>query len=520
MAVPRRMTMSQPSRSPIAILACITVLIALWALSSALAPAQPAPASSKARKPALGPGLPQDVTAARSTQDTYDDFAWQEFIALNWPATKDGKPDLSKIIGQAPEAPRVWDFYTDTTEIFHSSSLCPDQKASPSFKVLRMFRDTTETGLDVQAGSSWPLVDQAQNFSPVEIVVNDVQKGYIAGNGLTTPAGLKKYIEHNTIVFPNGSMEVKAAWRLFPANTDPKILARYHTKQAVICVGSQQSENGQAFSVKGTVGLVGLHIVHKTHNQPRWIWSTFEQVDNEEVTYKPLPGLKPTFSDGTSTKGCTSETNRPPAPVPASKTLYKWAASQPMAHSYSRTQATRCSNELALPAAVNAKFQAELARVQGVPNSPWQYYRLVATQWFDSHDHLQPRNGDGVAVSRNSTLETYLLGDQTIAGQVPAIGPVVFLPPYPPANSTLTDTIQATVVAAQGPAGPYTWSSCVVCHEMAAYQFGKDPTTTKDRVMTDFSFVFRSNLTAGDAAPPDEKKDQKNWLSTKGHPGN
>jgi hypothetical protein len=55
---------------------------------------------------------------------------------------------------------------------------------------------------------------------------------------------------------------------------------------------------------------------------------------------------------------------------------------------------------------------------------------------------------------------------------------------------------------------------------MAAYQFGKDPTTTKDRVMTDFSFVFRSNLTAGDAAPPDEKKDQKNWLSTKGHPGN
>ncbi len=509
--------MSQPSRSPLVVTACLAVLIALWSISSALAPAAP-PAG---RKSGLSPGLPRDVAAARPTQESYDDLAWQEFIALSWPATKDGEPDLSKIIGQAPDAPRVWDFYTDTTEIFHSSSLCPDQHASPNVKVLRMFRDTTETGLDVQAGSSWPLVDQDRNFSPVEIVVNKIHQGYMVGNGLTTPAGLKKYIEHNTIVFPQGSMEVKAAWRLFPANTDPKILARYHTKKAVICVGGQQSETGQAFSVKGTVGLVGLHIVYKTHYQPRWIWSTFEQVDNEEISYKPLQGLKPTFSNGTSTKGCTSETNRPPAPVPASKTLYKWAASQPTAHSYSPTQAARCSNEIALPAAVNAKFQAELAGVPGVPNSPWQYYRLVATQWFDSHDRLQTKNEDGVAISRNSTLETYLMGDQTIAGQVPAIGPVVFMPPYPPANSTLTDTIQATVVAAQGPAGPYTWSSCVVCHEIAAYQFGPNPTTTKDRVMTDFSFVFRSNLKAGDAVPSSKKDDQqKNWLSTKGHPGN
>jgi hypothetical protein len=457
------------------------------------------------------------VTKAGASQATYDNFAWQLFVALNWPARSDGKPDLSKIIGQAPEAPRVWDFFASTEDIFHSSSLCLDQKASPNLKVLRMFRETTDSGTDVQAGSSWPLVDQNQNFSPVEMVVNDLHKGYIVRNGLTTPAGLKKYIEHNTILFPQGSMELKAAWRLFPANTDSRTLARYHTKKAVICVASQQSETGQPFSVVGTVGLVGLHIVYKTRNQPRWIWSTFEQVDNEEISYKPLPGLKPTFSNGTSTNGCTSETNRPPAPVPASKELYKWSATQPTAHSYSATQAARCANEPDLPAAVNAKFQAALAGVPGVPNSPWQYYRLVATQWFDSRDRLQPKNSDGVAVSRNSTLETYLMGDQTIAGQVPTIGPVVFDPPnFPPPNSTLTDTIQATITA-QKPAGPYTWSSCVVCHQMAAYQYGPDPKTTKDRVLTDFSFVFRSNLTAGDAAPASEKEGpKKNWLSTKG----
>jgi hypothetical protein len=500
----------QPRRSDLLVVAIIAVLLALWPRSASLAPVRPVDPH-----PTLRPAFPHGV-ATGATQDIYDNFAWQEFIALNWPAQKDGRPDPSKIIGQAPQAPRVWDFFTDTTEIFHSSSLCPDQKPSPDLKVLRMFRETTDTGLDVQAGSSWPLVDQDQNFAPVEIVVNDIHKGYLVRNGLTTQAGLKKYIEHNTILFPQGAMEVKAAWRLFPANTDPQILARYHTKNAVICVASQQSETTHAFSLKGTIGLVGLHIVYKTRNQPRWIWATFEQVDNEEISYKPLPGLKPTFSNGSSTQGCTAETNRPPAPVPASKELYKWSSTQPTAHSYSPTQAARCANETDLPAAVNAEFQKALAQVPGVPNSPWQYYRLVATQWFDSHDHLQPRNGDGVAISRNSTLETYLLGDQTIAGQVPTIGPVVFDPPnFPPPNSTLTDTIQATITA-QKPAGPYTWSSCVVCHQMAAYQYGPDPKTTKDRVLTDFSFVFRSNLTAGNSAPPSEKEElKKNWLSTK-----
>ncbi|HEX4961924.1 MAG TPA: hypothetical protein VF173_13875 [Thermoanaerobaculia bacterium] len=464
-------------------------MTALWALS-------PAPAAPPSE---LRPDLPRDVSAAHPTQTTYDDFAWQLFVALNWPA-KDGKADPSKAIGQAPEAPRVWDFFTDTTEIFHSSSLCPDQKASPELKVLRMSRDNTGKvdGLDVQAGSNWPLVDQNQNFAMVEIAVNDLHKGYITANGLTTPGGIQKYIEKSTILFPDGAMEVKAAWRLFPAGTDPQVLARYHTKKAVICVSQEQSADKKAFTLQGTVGLVGLHIVYKTRNQPHWTWSTFEQVDNYEISYKPLRGLKPTFSNG----GDLIDPNRQPAPIPSQGELYKWSAAQPTASAYDPTQVARCPNEPALPAAVNAKWQAALAGVPGVPNSPWQYYRLVATQWFDANDRLQPKNTDGVAISRNSTLETYLLGDQTIAGQVPAIGPVVSAAVVSPPNSTLADTIVATIVAASTPTktGPYTWSSCVLCHQMAIYQYG--PNGTQDVVKTDSSFVFRSNLAAGGAVSP------------------
>ena len=32
--------------------------------------------------------------------------------------------------------------------------------------------------------------------------------------------------------------------------------------------------------VKKTLGLVGIHIGHKTAGSPQWVWSTFEQVDN------------------------------------------------------------------------------------------------------------------------------------------------------------------------------------------------------------------------------------------------
>jgi hypothetical protein len=150
--------------------------------------------------------------------------------------------------------------------------------------------------------------------------------------------------------------------------------------------------------------------------------------------------------------------------------LYQWSAAQPTAGSFSPTQVARSPNEPALPSAVNAKWQAALA------GSPWEYYRLNATQWFDAKDPLQPKNADGVAISRNSTLETCLLGDQTIAAQVPTIGPVVSAPVVDPPNSTLADTIVATIVAASTPekTGPNTWSSCVLCHQMAMYQYGSN----------------------------------------------
>ena len=467
---------------------------------------------SRAADPSLSGAVPDPATQIKPDQTSFDNFAWRVFVALNWPATADGNPDLKAVIGQRPGAPRVWELYTDPDDIFYGDACRRPRggKRAGGDKVLRRMSKRIEklsSSEDTQAGSNWPLVDQEHNFAVYESLINDTQTNYICAEGLTTPEKIGAFVgDKKAISFPFGSIEVKAAWRLFPPGTPPAVLARYHTREATLAIAKDQPA-GQPGSdaprpirgeVKGTVGLVGLHISYKIRNQPRWIWSTFEQVDNYKVDYKPLPGLKPTFNSGTAPTSPDANNRQPgqvkPVADPQPKT-YVWSGTQPTAANYAPTEVASCPNEVP-PSAVNARWQQRLAEVKGVANSPWQYYRLNSVQWFDAKDRIQPRNKDGAAVLRNSVLETYLLGDQTIANQVPAIGLISSdLNPNPP-QGTLADTIIATVEASKYPqtnTGTYTWSSCVLCHQMALYGYAVKDCQTQD-VMTDYSFVFRSFL--------------------------
>lgn len=468
---------------------------------------------SQAADPNLSGVVPDPDTRIKPDQTSFDNFAWQVFVALNWPALADGSPDLKAVIGQRPGAPRVWERYTDPNDIFYDGAckqLRGGKKAGGDKQLYLPAKriEKVSASDDTQAASNWPLVDQAHNFAVYEILINDTEANYICTGGLTSASQIGKFVnDKKTINFPFGSIEIKAAWRLFPPETPPAVRARYHTREATITIPKDQPA-GQPGSgaprpvrgtLNGTVGLVGLHIAYKIQNQPKWIWATFEHVDNYKVDYKPLPGLKPTFNSGAPPPPSPNLNNRrplrtKPAPDPA-PAAYTWSLTQPTAGDYTTTEVARCPNEIA-PSAVNAQWQQKLADAPGVTNSPWQYYRLNSVQWFDANDRLQPRNKDGVPVLRNSVLETYLLGDQTLASQVPAVGPVTSDPVFPPAQSTLTDTIVATIDAGKYPqtnTGSNTWSSCVLCHQMALYRYGVKNCEVQD-VMTDHSFVFRSFL--------------------------
>lgn len=455
--------------------------------------------------------VPSALTQVGPDQKGFDNFAWQVFVALNWPAAPDGGPDTKASIGQRPGAPRVWETFVDPDDIFYGDACQKSKGASKAagLKVLSRIRKRIEklsVSGDLQAGSNWPLVDQAHNFALYETRLNDTETNYICSEGLTSAEKFASFVaDKKTVNFPFGSLEVKAAWRLFPPGTPPEVLARYHTREATIG-SSQEQSTGKSSSdaaransggLKGTVGLVGLHITYKIKSQPKWVWATFEHVDNYKVDYKPLPGLKPTFSSGT-TPSSPDLYNRQPLgakPVPNPRPTYASSTTQPTAADYTTTEVAACPNEIPL-SPVNARWQQSLAQLKGVANSPWQYYRLNSVQFFDAKDRLQPRNSDGVPVLRNSVLETYLLGDQTIASQVPAVGLVASdVIPTPP-QGTLADTIVATIEAGEYPqtnTGNYTWSSCVLCHQMALYGYAVKDCKTQD-LMTDYSFVFRSFL--------------------------
>jgi hypothetical protein len=484
-------------------LTAVALTLAVWSYAQL-----PAAASQDVTLSGVVPG---PSTQIKPDQTGLDNFAWRAFVALNWPAGAGGGPDLKAVIGQRPGAPRVWESYTDPDDIFYGEA-CSRPRGGTSAaggKVLSRIRKRIEKlsgSGDLQAGSNWPLVDQAHNFALYETRLNDTQTNYICSAGLTSPEKIAAFVaDKKTVNFPFGSLEVKAAWRLFPPDTPPAVLARYHTREATIA-SAQEQPTGKAGTgaartarggLKGTVGLVGLHITYKIKNQPKWIWATFEQVDNYKVDYRPLPGLKPTFGSGT-VPSSPDLYNRQPLgtkPAPDPRPTYVSSPTQPTAADYTTTEVASCPNEIP-PSPVNASWQQSLAQVKGVADSPWQYYRLNSVQWFDAGERLRPRNSDGVAVLRNSVLETYLLGDQTIAAQVPAVGLVASdVNPTPP-QGTLADTIVATVEAADYPhtnTGSNTWSSCVLCHQMALYGYAVKDCKTQD-VMTDYSFVFRSFL--------------------------
>src|SRR5437763_13489978 len=71
-------------------------------------------------------------------------------------------------------------------------------------------------------------------------------------------------------------MELKASWVALP---DPSQWRYFKTSKAYI-VGPDPKILPRLV----TVGLVGLHIIHKTAKAPQFVWATFEHVNNAPST--------------------------------------------------------------------------------------------------------------------------------------------------------------------------------------------------------------------------------------------
>ena len=114
------------------------------------------------------------------------------------------------------------------------------------------------------------------------------------------PADPDKYV-----VLPNGSIEMKAGWRVL--NPAEMTSGKFHTATARYY---ETNSSGVATCYQqATFGLVSLHIIQKTPLAPYFIYATFEQADNildangrpvEDVDGSVLGSPQPCRADQTS----------------------------------------------------------------------------------------------------------------------------------------------------------------------------------------------------------------------------
>jgi hypothetical protein len=418
-------------------------------------------ASSAAAAPKVGPTFggclsPPTVTSTVPADMDLPDqanancFAWQEFITLNWradPSTCAADPSIAPAQFGEPDdpSPVVWETFEDDSQVFKPHAAAPDPwcGAQPLPAAVRdasggdKLRPTSKHGykalvLDSKFAADGPLFLQefdeafpndawltAQNghLTMYEIRLNQDEFNYIDRNtlydakvqtrfvlwpGINLPDGTTDFYSYGKI----GAIEVKAAWLELD---NPALYSSYKTSNAIVKYPGDPKPHAVV------VGLVGLHIIHKTAFAQQFVWATFEHV-----------GLDPTAAE------VKSKTFSPPY-------VYFDPSCDPSTdHYHCALDATPTSTDpLGAPIQVArtrpisslsgddvAGLNQAVWRVIGEsnPNSVFLNYQLVDVLWPNNSTHIaakatipltmgDPRPPIQQPVA-NTTLETYIQ-DQT-----------------------------------------------------------------------------------------------------------
>ncbi len=400
-------------RSAVGVL-LVVLCSAAWGQTPAACPVPP-PSHS-----ITSPTPPTDsATCDGIAINDFDDFSWRIFIAMIWPAQQGqrGVPDPTQT-GFPVTGPLVFETYKADWETFPPVS-APNPPPQPS--LWQDFAGTVNPcGPPVNVGWGDMVLAADTKFGNLALAgFGNFFVGPIISSGFSQSPAHQHYLRYqasynqteysqirtaqwylqsklgNVDFCFNGatvggqacpsenSIDVKSSWMNMdgvPAN----LQSRYYTKLAWI------KDSATGTCSQHTMGLLGLHIVTKTPTRPQWIWSTFEQIDNVPVITGATPTSNTVFNvnDGTGTamppadpycipgqpgnqNGCPGSGNPPvPAVMPAT-------ASQ--ATRFNVTRKMPIGIGAATTPTTNSSYQALLA--QAAPNSPWQYYQLVMTQW-------------------------------------------------------------------------------------------------------------------------------------------
>lgn len=476
-----------------------------------------------------GFNVPHDLPASASLTDL-ECFAWQSFVALNWPAVTQnfqpntrGVPDQTQNFGASGNnnfassgGNLVWETYKHKVELFPATG-APSTSYDTKPNYIYSVKVTVPTGVNAgqfnnldegtQIGQNYiffPSNPPNPSSSGGKITPNkDVQilfearanrveytyvvsnKYYNATTAATAAANTVKYLSNPAnpptppfISFPPGDMsqsnpsfegaiETKAAWRLL--TQDEISSGRYHTATVVYYTGTDSAPVAQ----NATFGLLALHIIHKTKNYPYFIFATFEQEDALKLeTGNPTGLYTITTYPSVSYLNNSGQKVPPPPPPPMFPNGILPAAPGLPATFAGPTVASQYTPADPVTKQVNDAIRAQI--VAQNPSSVWQYYKLLGVQSVPTSDATSP-----YFYLANIVVETSLPGLQRFQGRIP---PPPFHTGFPDSrgmnNTFLLSGKTSTMVNMGG---------CMGCHAVP------------QRTGYDFSFILKG----GPVATPD-----------------
>lgn len=267
--------------------------------------------------PTIDYELPADipVTTSDASDSTFQEFGWRSFLGLNAPgvgeqistigdnvpqwATWSSTVDL--IICQqspTPDGCRCSDGGCDRSGTRFYPSACRQIPDFENYRVLGQVNKADdsfeEAGGDKGKPGSLsgaPVIDRFGNFLRYEILVSpatydeiiseqlyDQQRVMNRNSDINMSCGTSNYTGGDPANAQMGALVVKVAWMdvtdaLASGEIDPSL---YHLEQVLVSTPFYRNSDDEATCDVRTMAMVGLHLAHKTTNQPNWIWSTFE----------------------------------------------------------------------------------------------------------------------------------------------------------------------------------------------------------------------------------------------------
>ncbi|MGB5967991.1 MAG: hypothetical protein WBG70_06620 [Spirulinaceae cyanobacterium] len=393
--------------------------------------------------PELKSEIPHNPPPLTKKEEAFGAFAWQTFVALNWPA--DCKTGSSKDIkiGQAHEEPRVWEFYNFPESVFHSNleksvPLENPSQCHPNQSIAVPVRYTEPADDPDFQFRRLALIDQSGNYILNEIHLNPTEVNQIVAQGWNSPNNLVNFNDQDNKFalvcsdnnegkegFPCetkddvGAIEIKAAWRVLPDLKEQevkddqyyslcgssKVANEYKDKYYITCRTFEVEDlQKQKKELTVPVGLVGFHIMQKTSDQG-WIFSTFEHIDNVRDESNQN-STKYTLFD----PNCQGDYCKPNYPF--AKKPYLWSDQSP--YGFTEGEKAQIHSQIIreVPITKVAKELNEKWK-QELKGSIWQYYQLIGTQWLEEFDvpnthNIEPTTGTDFSKLANVTLEPYI----------------------------------------------------------------------------------------------------------------